>query len=111
MIPLPFSESGKEFKAPEWDRISWPISHRAPEMPSPPALSADSIPISKHRASSASHPDDEGQNKENIIEGNQLPKGEPKQPNQWDSAKYAEDLDAIEAVLDRFKSPIGRTKK
>jgi hypothetical protein len=111
MIPLPFSESGKEFKAPEWDRISWPISHRAPEMPSPPALSVDSIPISKHRASSASHPDDEGQNKENIIEGNQLPKGEPKQPNQWDSAKYAEDLDAIEAVLDRFKSPIGRTKK
>ena len=107
MVPLPFSEMGTEFKAPEWDRISWPICPKQPAMPPAPALSADQFPTTIRSAGNGSS----DQSSESVLEGNELPKGEPKNPQEWNNVALSQKFDSIITILEKSKPPMKLMKE
>ena len=105
MLPLPFCDLGTEFKAPPWERVSWPTTPREPHSPASAVLKQeDEKELQKLTAGSS----DSATKEENILEGSELGKGEPKAPHQFDNENSSQNLDSIVQVLEKFKSTIHR---
>ena len=71
-------------------------------MPPAPALSADQFPITNRSAGSGG----DDQSSESILEGNELPKGEPKNPREWNNVALSQKFDSMVTVLEKSKPPM-----
>ena len=104
MKALPFTTLGTEFKAPMWERVSWPTVPSEPDMPPSVVLkqeNEDDVLKSKLTANPSN-----SKQEENVLECSELEKGEPKQPKQLDNQDISQNLDSIVRTLQSAESSI-----